>query len=117
MSSVRRRVRRAAAPVCLLLALGLALGLAALGRPAGLAAGVAGPAVLDIDAPRQVGVGEAVRLRLTVRGAADLGGYEAAVTFDPGAAEAGALFQRDNDLKQLGRAVEPLGEVPLPGGG
>src|SRR3954469_14746203 len=97
----------------LLLALAVALGAGA--APAARGAQAAAPS-LRVDAPRQVGVGQAIEGTLTVSGAAAIAGYETALLYDTSAAEFAGLRQRENDLKRLGRDVGPLAVEQMPNG-
>lgn len=71
---------------------------------------------LDIQAITQAKIGQPIEIKLTVRNASDLAGYETALLFDTTAAEYGGLQQRKNDLKKMGRDVSPLTVVDLPNG-
>lgn len=74
-----------------------------------------GPA-LEITAPAQVALGAPIELTLTVKGMNDIAGYEGNLLFDTSVAEFHQLLQRQNDLKQLGRDIVPLGAVEMPTG-
>ena len=71
-------------------------------------------AVFQVDAPRQVAVGDTIPLTFSVKQAADIAGYEATLRFDTTAAHFQGLRQRDNDLRKLGRDVSPLAAIELP---
>jgi CSLREA domain-containing protein len=68
-------------------------------------------ASLEVQAPRQVKVGEPIRVTLAVRGAGDIAGYEARLVYDTSVVDFDGLHQRANDLKGLGRDVAGLGPV------
>jgi hypothetical protein len=87
----------------------VALGLVASGLGAAQAA-TAG-AALEIDAPGQVKVGEPIQLKLVIRDAADIAGYETRLRFDTRVADFDGLLQRQNDVKASGRGVAALGPV------
>jgi len=76
---------------------------------AGGAAGGSGPRLV-VGAPARVAAGEAIELRLALRGVpADLAGYETDLRFDTGSAEfAGVQPRKGNGLRALGRGVVPL---------
>ncbi len=78
-----------------LMLLALALVLSLTPRSEAAAARVA---VLHLDAPRQVAVGEVIEVTLTMRDSLDLAGYETALLFDTTAAEFAGLRQRDTTL-------------------
>ncbi|HEX9372378.1 MAG TPA: hypothetical protein VF897_15295, partial [Roseiflexaceae bacterium] len=73
-------------------------------------------ATLQIDAPAQVAAGQPIELALTVRAAADLAGFEAAVDFDTAVAEFAGLDRRSSGLARTGRDVGALTIPELPGG-
>ena len=53
---------------------------------------------LELSAPRQVALSQAIEIKLTLKNAADIAGYEANVLFDNSAAEFDGLHIRDNDI-------------------
>ena len=65
-------------------------------------------ATLVVNAPQRVRVGEPIELKLNVRGAENLAGYEMHLLFDTNAAVFSSLHQRESDLKKLGRDIVPL---------
>src|SRR5690349_4162207 len=89
-----------------------ALALAALSSQPGAIplAAARGPS-LQVAAPAQVAVGARIELTLTLRDAAGLGGYEAALRFDTAAAHFNGVEQHLDTLRRLGRDVGPLGAV------
>jgi CSLREA domain-containing protein len=95
------------------LVLVLAIGISANFPPAAHAAPTKIP-VLQIDAPKQVRVGEAIGITLVVKDAIDIAGYEAAVLYDTTVAEFAGLQQRKNDLKKLRRDIGSLAVEQLP---
>lgn len=74
-----------------------------------------GPTLLVV-APAQVAVGARLRLVLTLQNAAGLGGYQAALRFDPAAAHFNGMTHDLGALRLIGRDVEPLGPVEQPDG-
>lgn len=74
------------------------------------------PPSLEIEAPTQVALGERIELKLIVRHANGIAGYETHLLFDASAAHFSGLHQRQNDLKKLGRDIIPLEVVQLPEG-
>ena len=69
-----------------------------------------GPALL-VTAPAQVAAGARLTLALTLQGAADLGGYEAYLRFDPAAAHFNGMQHDLSALRAIGRDVGQLGPV------
>src|SRR5205085_12482576 len=88
----------------------LALVLLALSPAATPRAAAQGPALL-VTAPAQIAVGARLTLALTLQNAADLGGYQAALRFDPAAAHFNGMAHDLGALRLAGRDVEPLGPV------
>jgi CSLREA domain-containing protein len=86
------------------------LGLLGLLAFAGIPQGVKaqGGATLVVDAPNHVDVGQPILLKLTVRNAGDIAGYEAHLLFDTNAATFSGVHQRQNDVQQQGRDVVPV---------
>ncbi len=74
-----------------------------------------GPALL-VASPAHVAVGTRLTLALTLQNAADLGGYQAALRFDPAAAHFNGLEQDLGALHLAGRDIESLGPVDITGG-
>jgi len=76
---------------------------------AGQRAGVSGPRLV-VKAPARVEAGEAIELRLALKGVpGDLAGYETDLRFDTGSAEfAGVQPRKGNGLAALDRGVVPL---------
>src|SRR5947209_19554051 len=67
---------------------------------------------VELSAPRQIKVGAPMQIKLAVRDAADIAGYEANLEFDTSAVELNGVSQRHaGDLKALGRDVQTLGPV------
>src|SRR5437868_14191161 len=67
---------------------------------------------VELSAPRQIKVGAPMQIKLAVRDAADIAGYEANIEFDSSAVELNGVSQRHaGDLKALGRDVQTLGPV------
>src|SRR5437764_3332874 len=67
---------------------------------------------VELSAPRQIKVGAPMQIKLAVRDAADIAGYEANVESDTSAVELNGVSQRHaGDLKALGRDVQTLGPV------
>ena len=62
-------------------------------------------------APAQIAVGARLTLALTLQNAADLGGYQAILRFDPAAAHFNGMAHDLGTLRLAGRDVEPLGPV------
>src|SRR5215208_6172028 len=71
-----------------------------------------GPALL-LTAPAHVAAGARLTLVLTLQNAADLGGYQANLRFDPTAAHFNGMEQDLGALRLAGRDVEPLGPVDI----
>src|SRR5512147_1967645 len=71
---------------------------------------------LRVAAPAQVAAGARLTLALTLEGAADLGGYEANLRFDPAAAHFNGMQHDLGALRAIGRDVGPLGPVEQPDG-
>jgi CSLREA domain-containing protein len=70
---------------------------------------------LRIDAPATGAVGQALEVTLSLEGATDLGGYEALLAFEPGAASFGGLLHLPEALQNAGREPGPLGPVERAG--
>ncbi len=66
---------------------------------------------LEIDVPTQVQLYQPVVMRIRVRNAVNLAGYEMNLSYDGTAVEVDRLHQRDNDVRRFGRQVQPLGPV------
>lgn len=75
-----------------------------------------GGPTLNIRAPKQVEVGQPIKITLRLRRASNIAGYEINVRYDSNAAHLSGVRQRNNGLKKLGREVVPL-QVEQPGGG
>ena len=88
----------------------LALAMLALSPAATPSAAALAPALL-VAAPARVAAGARLTLALTLQNAADLGGYQAALRFDPAAAHFNGMEQGLGALRLAGRDVEPLGPV------
>ena len=84
-----------------------------LGTPTPVAA--TSPALV-VSAPRSVAVGEPIVLRLSLRDARNVGGYEAALLFDTASARFDGFDRRGNGLEGAGRGAATLGPVMLPQG-
>lgn len=67
-----------------------------------------GGAKLLIAAPKKVDVGQPIRLKLKIKNASDIAGYELNILYDGTAAHFSGSHQRNNGLKKLGRDVIPL---------
>src|SRR4051812_14358220 len=59
------------------------------------------PPTVQLDAPSRVKLGAPVQVSISVRDVADLGGYEAELSFDPRVAALNGIGQRRGDLKSL----------------
>jgi CSLREA domain-containing protein len=88
-----------------------ALALLAMSPAATPRAAAQGPALLVTGVPAQVAVGARLTLALMLQNAADLGGYQAALRFDPAAAHFNGMAHDLGGLRLIGRDVEPLGPV------
>lgn len=73
--------------------------------------------VLKIDAPTRAQVGKPIKIKVAVEGASDIGGYEADLLFNAGAAQFSSPYGQEGNLGGSGRGVEPLGPVELARGG
>lgn len=107
-----RKFKNGLLPLVALTALGVVMMMAAL--PQDLSA--QGGPTLMIRAPKKVDVGEPIELKLNIKNAGDIAGYELNILFDPGAAHFSGVHQRNNDLKKLGRDVVPLQVEQAAGG-
>lgn len=67
-----------------------------------------GGAALVVTAPKSADVGQPFDIKMVVRNAGDIAGYEAHLLFDPNAAEFSNIRQRQNDIKKQGRDIFPL---------
>lgn len=67
-----------------------------------------GGPTLVIGVPKKVDVGQPIKIKLKIKNASDIAGYELNVLFDGAAAHYSGSHQRDNALKKLGRDVIPL---------
>lgn len=63
---------------------------------------------LAIGVPKKVDVGQPIKIKLKIKRADDIAGYELNILFDGTAAHYSGSRQRENDLKKLGRDVLPL---------
>ncbi len=70
----------------------------------------------QVIAPQAVAVGEPIELRLAVKGAGDVAGFETHLHFDKAHAEFARVRLGQNQIQQAGRSVEPLIAVDLPDG-
>ncbi len=95
----------------------LVLGVAAavVYRADALYADQADPALV-LEVPRQVEMGQPIRITVTVQNAVDIGGYELTLLYDPAALTFSGLRQRNNDIRAMGRDIGPLGPVERPSG-
>ena len=97
------------------LLIGLALALLALLPAATPRAAAQGPALL-VTAPAHIAVGARLTLALTLQNAADLGGYQANLRFDPAVVHFNGMAHDLGVLRLAGRDVEPLGPVDITDG-
>ncbi|MFN8473406.1 MAG: malectin domain-containing carbohydrate-binding protein [Anaerolineae bacterium] len=71
---------------------------------------------LQISAPTSVPLNYPIIIRLNLKNAKDVGGYEMTLHYDTSVAEIDRLHQRQNDMRKFGRDVGPLGPVERPDG-
>ena len=69
-----------------------------------------------LKAPRKIQVGKAIRVRVKIRGAENVAGFESQVLFDTSVAEFGGVTVRQNLVKQAGRDIIPLAATSRPEG-
>ena len=77
--------------------------------PAGAPATLSASAQFKLDAPEKVKLGQPIEIGLSVAGASNVGGYEALLRFDRGAAEFGGVRHRGNDVEAAGRGIAAPG--------
>ena len=84
----------------------------------GLVATAAQPAngSLRLSVPSAVAVGEPITIEMVVQRARDLAGFQAIVSFDPGAAHFGGLDMRTSGLRRGGQGLQALGPSDLTSG-
>ena len=81
--------------------------------PAGAPATLSASAQFKLDAPEKVKLGQPIEIGLSVAGASNVGGYEALLRFDRGAAEFGGVRHSGNDVEAAGRGIAALGPVEM----
>ncbi|MEP7378988.1 MAG: LamG-like jellyroll fold domain-containing protein, partial [Chloroflexota bacterium] len=91
----------------ILLAVSLLGGLLPVGNPVAFAA----TGSVKLDAPTAVEIGQPIELRISVEGAANVGGFEAMLRFDRRAAVFGGVNYSGNDIEAIGRGIGSLGPV------
>lgn len=64
--------------------------------------------VLEVSAPAKVDVGQQIEIKLTVKHAHNLAGYEMHMLFDNSAAHFNGVHERQNGFKKFGRDILPL---------
>src|SRR6185295_19571963 len=69
------------------------------------------PAHFELAAPDKVALSQPIEIGLSVVGASNVGGYEALLRFDRGAAEFGGVRHSGNDVEAAGRGIAALGPV------
>ena len=74
-------------------------------------------ATVTVDAPASVAAGKPITVRIGVRGARDVGGYETSLLFDQSAAQFSGARHAGNSVARTGRGVQSLGPVELDRGG
>jgi hypothetical protein len=72
--------------------------------------------IVEILAPTQGRVGEAVELTLIVRNVSNVGGYQARALFDASTARFGGINHSSGDVAATGRFVQTIGPGEIAGG-
>lgn len=66
---------------------------------------------IDLVGPAEVRLGEPIFITLRAHHVADVAGYEGLLQFDPAKARFRGVTHESNDVRKLGRDVQPLGPV------